>query len=85
MQNILAILLKFLFEKMPILNWVNGHKTMLSRAVGLVGLGLTFVQQNYPELGFIPDINFWFVWLVSQLGLEVGLAHKKVKGEIKGL
>lgn len=79
MQNLLAIVLKFLFERVPVLNWVNGKKTILSRVVGVLGVLLMYAQQKYPHLAYLQDINFWFVWLVSQLGLEVGIAHAKVK------
>jgi len=82
MQSIIGMLLKIFFEKTAFL---NGHKTMLSRALGLVGLILMFVQQHYPNLEYVQDINFWYMWLVAQLGLEVGIAHKKIKGEVKGL
>lgn len=85
MEKLLALVFKFMFEKLPVLNWVNGHKRTLSRVVGVVGVILMFAQENYPHLSYLKDVNFWFVWLVAQLGLEVGVLHAKIKGERKGL
>lgn len=85
MEKLLALVFKFVFEKLPVVNWFNGHKRTISRILGVLGIILAYFQMEYPQLQYLADINFWWVWLMSQLGFEIGALHAKIKGEVKGL
>ena len=85
MQEIIKKILLFLLEKAPVISWVNGHKTLLSRASSIVALALWYLQNHFPAYSVVLDqVNFFYVFICTTLGLEIGLWHRDQK-EVKGL
>jgi len=70
-----------LFEKTPIVKWLNGHKTTISRAFMVISALLAALQQWFPEYAPIPVsvFNAQGALLLSFLGIEIGTMHKEVK------
>ena len=74
-------LFRLLFERLPIIRALNGHKTNISRAILALGSIAVVVQNYYPDLPHISDINATLVLVGGWLGLEVGMRHKAIKSE----
>ena len=77
MNNILM----FLFSKVPVLNWLDGYKSIISRVVILLGALLPVLQAQFPQLTFLHQLNSYVLLVAGWLGLEIGIAHKNAKGE----
>jgi len=76
-------LFEFLFEDMPIIKWLNGHKTELSRAVMFLSAVIKALQLWFPEYSPVsPEVfDAQVAMLLSLIGIQVGQMHKEVKGE----
>lgn len=72
-------ILRFVFEKLPVLSWFNGKKTEIGRAVTILSGITLLLQREAPGIPYVDVINGW-VGLISGLVLkEVGEAHSEAK------
>lgn len=83
----------FVFRKLPIVSWLDGHKTTLGNAmVVLSALSSLLVQlsSSFPQVSWLIElagateqtlvqINEWLV-LIGLPTLAIGVMDKKVKG-----
>lgn len=87
MNIIYKYLLPMLFEKLPLLNKLNGHKTDIGRVVQMASVIVLGLQQQFPELAkiiHVDQINSLLTLLTGYFVTEIGMQHK-VSKEIRGL
>lgn len=72
-------LLLFVFSKLPILSLLDGHKRTISRIVLLLGALLPVLQQHFPQVHVLGELNSYVLLVAGWLGLELGNAHAKAK------
>jgi hypothetical protein len=87
MSVIYKYLLPILFEKLPILNKLNGHKTIIGRVIQMASVVVLAIQQQFPELAgalHIAQVNSILTMITGYFVTELGLQHKTSK-EIRGL
>lgn len=70
-------IVKFVFEKLPIIKWFDGYKTMIGEIALQLTAILVVVQGYFPEAA-------WIAPAVAVLGVVAklcGVAHAKVKAK----
>lgn len=78
---------KFAFEKLPLLNLLNGKKTLIGRIVMASPIITNGVAVLFPEIAVISQIaaytNEYAAWIMSSgwLAQEIGLKHKEIKNK----
>lgn len=76
---------KFVFEKLPILNLLDGKKTIIGRVVMASPLITQGIAYLFPEVAAIAHIaaytNEYAAYIMGSgwLTQEVGLKHKQIK------
>lgn len=74
-------LIKFIFERVPVLQLLDGYKRKYGRIVMFAGAALALVAAHFPEYAILTEANAYFMLLLGYLGFEVGNVHAKAKGE----
>lgn len=75
------LIIRFLFERLPVLNLLNGYKTLIGRVLLALGAVLSVLAIQFPEYAIIGEINAHLVMLIGWLGLEAGVQHANVKAK----
>ena len=72
-------ILRFVFEKLPVFNWINGKKTAIGRAVTVLSGSAAILQQQFPELPYVSSVNAWIALAAGLVIKEIGEAHSAAK------
>ena len=82
-QKWLWSVIKPFVEDVPVLKkvwgFVDGHKTQIGRGGFFVSALLVLVQQHFPEVPYIEDVNGYYAAVFSWLLTELGLQHSEIK------
>lgn len=79
-DKIVRMIFNFIFRKVPILNWLDGHKTTISRIAAVVSATLLAVAMYFPEYAPITDqVMLAVSTLLSLVGIEIGKIDKEIK------
>lgn len=84
MNKLLDFVFKVLFEKLPILNLLDGYKTELGRALEFASAFIILLQQYSIPVPYLDTINGWILFLSGIILKTVGVAHAANK-ERRGL
>lgn len=73
-------LFNLMFRKLPILSWVDGHKTEISRYVTFISTIALLVAQFFPQYaGLITEGLAQLGVILGLVGIEIGKMDKEVK------
>lgn len=75
MSTISTFLLKLIFEKLPVLNLLNGFKTEIGKILEFLSALILLLQQSGLNLPVLDTINGWILFLSGVLIKFVGEAH----------
>lgn len=79
MRKVIETLLIALFSYAPILNWVNGYKRVIGNVLTMAGTIVLGLQNVWPELAILQEVNAWIVILAGALSSTVGDLHARAK------
>jgi hypothetical protein len=79
MNKISDFLLSLLFEKIPVLNLLNGYKTELGKAIEFVGAFIALLQHYYPMIPHLDMMSGIVITLSGILLKYAGMAHSESK------
>ena len=79
MNKILEVVYKNIFEKTPLLAWLNGHKKAVGMSLIILSGILGTLHKLYPELMILDQINAYYVMIVGILGYQIGDFHDDIK------
>lgn len=78
---------RFVFEKLPILNLLNGKKTLIGRVVMASPIITHGLAVLFPEVAAIAHVaqytNEYATWIMGSgwLTQEIGLKHQEIKAK----
>lgn len=74
-------IIRWFLEDVPIIKWLNGNKTTISRAAMFSSAVLWALQVYFPEYAPIPasEYDAKLAMILSYLGIEIGTIHKEAK------
>lgn len=77
------LVLRILFEKIPLLNLLDGKKQIIGKALQFAGALTAVILQFYPALPFISEVNGWIVLASGVIVKYVGELHANAKAVTK--
>lgn len=72
-------LVVFLFEQLPLLNWFNGRKRTIGKAVTVTGLAIEIAKQVVPANPYLEAANGVYTAVIGSTIWGAGELHAKVK------
>lgn len=78
-MNIIEPLVVLLFERTPILNWLNGKKRLIGTGMVVIGALIEGAKHAFPELALVGQVNSYYVLLAGILTKVLGDLHADVK------
>ena len=79
MSVIRDYLIRFFFERMPLVRSLNGYKRQLGRVLEIASLVLAGLAVYYPEYALIEELQAGLMWLMSRILKISGEIHAVVK------
>lgn len=82
-NSIMGMIFKILFEKLPIMNLLNGKKQIIGQWLSIIGAALEAGQMQFPGVPILGVINGWVVMAAGLLVGQIGATHDRLKMEEK--
>ena len=81
MSTVRDYLIRFFFERMPLVKSLNGYKRQIGRVMEIASLVLAGLAVYYPEYALIEELQAGLMWLMSRILKLTGELHAVVKAK----
>jgi len=79
MKKIIEGVVIFIFERVPVLNFLNGNKRLIGNVLMIIGAGLEGLRSAYPGMALLPDVVAYYSIVVGAITRVVGDMHAQAK------
>ncbi len=81
MKILVEAVISFLFERVPVLNFLNGHKRLIGNVLIVAGAILEGLRQAFPHYAILSEVVAYYALIVGALTRVLGDMHAQIKAE----
>jgi hypothetical protein len=79
MKILIEAVISFVFERVPVLNWLNGNKRLIGNVLLLIGALLEAARSAFPDNPLVSEGIAYFTIVAGAITRVIGDMHAQAK------